>query len=64
MVRGTLKSGGKTFVVDDGRLKGDEITFKINNEKYAGKVNGNSILGTMEDSSKGTKSDWMATKRN
>ena len=64
MVRGTLKSGGKTLVVNDGRLKGDEITFKINNENYTGKVNGNSMLGTMEDSSKGTKSDWSATKRN
>ncbi len=64
MVRGTFKSGGKTITINDGRLRGDEITFAVNNEKYTGKVNGDSMLGTMEDSSKGSKSDWMATKRN
>ncbi len=64
MVRGTFKSGGKTITINDGRLRGDEITFAVNKEKYTGKVNGDSMLGTMEDSSKGTKSDWSATKRN
>lgn len=63
MVRGTLKSGGKIAVVNDGRLKGDGITFTVNGEKYTGKVNGNSMSGIRENSSKGTSSDWIATRQ-
>lgn len=61
-VHGTLSSGGKTLTVNDGRLHGDEITFSINNEKYTGKVNGETMSGTVADTSKGSKSDWMATR--
>jgi len=62
MVRGTLKTGDKTFTVTDGRLRGDEITFTVNSDRYKGKVNGNTMLGTLENSSKGTKSDWSCTR--
>lgn len=63
IVRGTLKSGGKTLNVSDGRLRGDEITFTVNNDKYTGKVNGNNMLGTRENSAKGNKSDWSASRQ-
>ena len=61
-VRGTLSSGGKTLAVKDGRLHGDEITFTVNEEKYTGKVNGETMSGTKADPSRGSKSDWMATR--
>lgn len=62
MVHGSLKTGGRSSLVTDGRLEGDEITFSVNNSKYTGKVNGNSMQGTVTDTSKGTKSDWLATR--
>jgi len=62
MVRGTLNSGGKSVTVNDGRLRGTEITFTINGEKYTGTVNGNSMLGTAVNTSKGSTSDWKATR--
>ena len=48
--------------VTDGKLLGDEITFMLNNEKFTGKVNGNSMKGTVTHSSSGTKRDWSATR--
>ena len=62
MLRGTLKNGGKTYPVTDGRLRGDEITFTANGDKYSGKVNGNTMQGTLENTSRGTKSDWTCTR--
>jgi hypothetical protein len=43
MVSGSLGSQAIT----DGRLRGDEITFAIGNAKYTGRVNGNSMKGTI-----------------
>jgi precorrin-6B methylase 2 len=59
---GTYKVGGKFTNVTDGKLLGDEITFTINNDKYTGKVDGNSMKGTVISAS-GTKADWMATRK-
>lgn len=61
-VKGTLNSGGKSFTVNDGRLRGDSLFFTINNEKYSGLVADKIIKGTMTNASKGSKSDWIATK--
>jgi SAM-dependent methyltransferase len=55
-ISGTL---GSTPIVN-GRLRGDEITFAAGNERYAGRVNGNSIAGTVTGGAGGT---WTATKR-
>jgi hypothetical protein len=62
MVHGTLKNGEKSYQVTDGRLKGDEITFRIDGDIYTGKVNGNSMKGTVQNEAKGTKADWTATR--
>jgi precorrin-6B methylase 2 len=43
MVSGTL--GGRA--ISDGRLRGDEISFTVGNQKYAGRVDGNVIKGTI-----------------
>ena len=43
MVTGTLGSQA----ISDGRLRGDEITFTIGNQKYTGRVDGNMIKGTI-----------------
>lgn len=62
-VRGTMTSGGKTFLLTDGRLSGDAITFTLNDEKYTGKVDNKVMKGTYISSKTGTAIDWIATKQ-
>jgi SAM-dependent methyltransferase len=54
VVSGTLGSNAVT----DGKLNGENITFKVGNTTYTGKVDGNSMRGTMNG---GTA--WTATKK-
>lgn len=61
-VRGTLNSGGKSFTVTDGRVSGDSIWFKIDNEKYSGTVENKIIKGIAKNDSKGSMWDWIATR--
>jgi hypothetical protein len=55
-VEGTLGS----TAITGGKLRGDEITFSVGKTKYTGRVNGNSISGTMSGESSGA---WSATKK-
>ena len=56
MVSGTLGS----TPITDGKLRGEEIVFKVGNASYTGRVQGNSITGTVTGGSGGT---WSATRR-
>jgi len=42
MLTGTLATEGKTFVLD-GKVRGEEITFKAGGKEYRGKMNGKSL---------------------
>jgi precorrin-6B methylase 2 len=55
MISGTL---GSTPIAD-GRLRGDQIEFKVGNNIYKGTVTGNAMKGTMSDRG----ATWTATKR-
>ena len=50
MVSGTLG----TTPITDGRLRGDELTFKVGNDTYTGRVQGNTITGTVSGGGKFT----------
>jgi len=56
MVTGSLGSTS----ISDGKLRGDEITFKVGNAVYAGRVQGNTIRGTVTGGSGGA---WTATRK-
>lgn len=60
MVFGNLITGSKVESITDGRLNGNEITFRIKDDLYVGQVNGNTMSGTVTGG--GKKSDWVATK--
>jgi hypothetical protein len=45
-------------VITEGKLNGTEITFTAGGKKYTGKVDGNSMSGTVAGGG-----SWMATKR-
>jgi hypothetical protein len=50
MLSGTLGSEQ----ISEGRLRGDEITFTVGNTKYSGRVDGNTIKGTVTGGTGGT----------
>ena len=60
MIYGYFVNNGKEIPVTDGRLSGNEITFKIKGDLYTGIVEGNKMSGTVTNES--SKSDWTATK--
>ncbi len=57
MLTGTLKSGGKTTMIANGKMRGDQISFTAGGAEYSGQVNGNSIDGV----TKGAGA-WSATR--
>jgi SAM-dependent methyltransferase len=60
MIFGTFRSGNKTSLVTDGRLKGDLITFKMNDATYSGHITGKTTM-TGTASAPSGKWDWIAT---
>jgi precorrin-6B methylase 2 len=60
MIYGYFVNNGKEIPFSDGRLSGNEITFKIKGDLYTGSVEGNMMIGTVTNES--SKSDWAATK--
>ena len=59
MVTGTLKIGGNATPIANGRLRGDQISFTAGGAQYAGRVNGNTIEGTLKG---GSSDNWSATR--
>jgi len=59
-IAGTLKSGTVSAPVSNGRLRGDEVTFTAAGSTYTGRVNGNTIQGTMTGVNTGK---WSASRR-
>ena len=60
MVFGNYITGQKVTSITDGRLSGNDITFRINGDLYIGRVDGNKMTGTVTNES--TKSEWVATR--
>jgi len=55
-VSGTLSSGGKSVPLQDGKLNGNEISFRAGGVSYKGTVNGKRIDGTSASGA------WSATR--
>jgi hypothetical protein len=58
MISGTLKNGNVITPVS-GKLNGDQISFTAGGAQYTGRVNGNTIEGTIKS---GSSSKWTATR--
>jgi len=59
-LEGELNANGKITQVNDGRLRGDRISFTIDGAVYTGRVTENKMSGTVI--SGGTTREWSATK--
>jgi hypothetical protein len=62
MLSGTFASGGagSATPIVNGRLRGDQITFEAGGAKYTGRVNGETIQGTL--TSGGNTTNWQASR--
>ena len=60
VVSGTLTPAGGTPAEVTGRLRGDEITLKIGDAEYTGRVNGKTIEGMVKAA--GTPTAWKAVR--
>ena len=59
MVTGTLRDGGTSVAITNGKLRGEQISFNAGITEYTGRVNGNTIEGTLRGASAGP---WSATR--
>lgn len=61
-VRGSFKTGIRSQSVTDGRLEGNKLSFRINNDVYTGVVSNRTIRGTASNTAEGKTWDWTATR--
>jgi precorrin-6B methylase 2 len=60
LISGTLKSGGNTILITNGKLQGDQISFIAGGAQYTGRVRGGTIDGMVK--SGGKTSHWSANR--
>lgn len=60
MISGTLKSGAAGTAIMNGRLSGERIRFTVGGDQYAGRVNGNTMAGTVKSGASSGK--WSAIR--
>ena len=60
MAQGSLKSGANTVAISNAKLRADQFSFSARGATYAGRVNGNTIEGTVTTGGNATK--WSATR--
>jgi hypothetical protein len=58
MLTGTLKSANGTTEITNGRMRGDQITFKVGDRIYSGRVVENRMEGVFS-----IETSWQATRR-
>jgi hypothetical protein len=46
-VSGTLSTGGRSTPLESAILRGDQISFSVGDQRYAGRVSGDSMEGTV-----------------
>ena len=60
MLTGTLTAGGRGVPIAGGRLRGDQISFSVAGAEYTGRVNGDTIEGTVKSAT--GSAAWKATR--
>jgi hypothetical protein len=57
MISGSLRRGGKTVQLANGKLNGDRITFNAGGSVYTGRASGNGMEGTLSSGG-----NWQASR--
>jgi hypothetical protein len=63
VISGTLTSGGSATPIANGKLRGDQITFEAGGSRYSGRVNGDTIQGTVAAGGNTTNFQASRTRR-
>jgi hypothetical protein len=63
MVSGNLTSGGSATPIAGGKLRGDQITFEAGGARYTGRVNGDTMQGTVTSGSNVTNFQASRVRR-
>jgi precorrin-6B methylase 2 len=58
-ITGTLTTGGVAKTIDLGRVTGEQVVFSVDGVEYSGRLNGNTLAGTVKSNVPGT---WTATR--
>jgi SAM-dependent methyltransferase len=61
MLSGTLSVNGQARPIENGKLRGDQITFVVDGARYTGRVSGTAMDGSVTNG--GTTSTWKATRK-
>ena len=61
MVQGSMKSGSESHIISNAKLRADQLSFNAGSAAYAGRVNGNTIEGTVTTG--GNQTTWTVTRR-
>jgi SAM-dependent methyltransferase len=61
MLTGELVAGGRATPIQNGRMRGDQITFSVNDTQYTGRVTGNTVDGTVTTGQ--ATAEWKATRK-
>jgi hypothetical protein len=62
MVQGSLKSGNDSQIISNAKLRADQLSFNAGGATYSGRVNGNTIEGTVTPAG-GAPAKWTATRK-
>ncbi len=60
-VYGSYQIDNLAVPIQEGRLRGYEISFKINNLQYTGRLSGDTMQGVAQGRTPGTNAQWSAT---
>jgi hypothetical protein len=60
MIEGSLKTGGRSIPISEGKLRGDQIRFKAGETEFTGTVSAGKIQGTLKNGS--GSQPWSAEK--
>ncbi len=63
IVEGTFTSEGKSSLLKEGKLRGEIITFTINDQIYTGRIEGKKISGTTVNITNNKVAKWSAVRR-
>ena len=56
-ISGTMRTGHRTVPIAGGRLRGQEIYIRTNDNEYRGRISGDAIFGTSKNGA-----EWKATR--
>ena len=60
VVSGTLRNASGTVPVEDGRLRGSELTFRAGGASFTGRVRGDRLAGDADDGTR--RFGWHARR--